>query len=276
MKKRLEEILGYDLTQEQWEQINSLETTQPQTRYDLTYKKFNHLTVIAKGPNYISKGGHSSSQWWCICDCPEHNIILVRTSNLTSNNTKSCGCYNDQKRRERIQKAIDACKLDLTNKFFGELQALEPTEKRNGNSIVWKCLCSCGRIHYVAANQLNSGRIESCGCKTESKGVRKIKKILEENNISYTTEQTFPDCKFKDSNAFARFDFYIDNKILVEFDGIQHFKERDSNFFRDSLQKRQEHDEYKNQWCKEHNIPLVRISYQELDNITLDLILGKK
>lgn len=276
MKKNLEQILGYELSQEQWEYICNLEFTEIKNGYDLTYKKFNHLTVLGKGPGHTALGGHKTSQWWCICDCPCHNIILVRTSNLTSNNTKSCGCQNNQKRKERIKKAVEACKLDLTNKIFGELTALEPTEQRIGNSIVWKCQCSCGKIYYAPANQLNAKRIESCGCVLDSKGVKKIKKILDENNISYTTEQTFPDCKFEDTNASARFDFFIENKILVEFDGIQHFYERDTNYFKDSLKKRQAHDEYKNQWCKNHNIPLIRISYKDLDNITLDLLLGDK
>lgn len=32
----------------------------------------------------------------------------------------------------------------------------------------------------------------------------------------------------------------------------------------------------KNEWAKEHNIPLVRIPYWERDKITLDMILGDK
>lgn len=112
-----------------------------------------------------------------------------------------------------------ASRLDLTNCIFGELIAKKPTEKRKGNSVVWECLCSCGRAHYAAANELRAGRIISCGHITESKGVRKIKKILDENNISYTTEKTFLDCKFPDTNKVARFDFYINNSLLLEYDG---------------------------------------------------------
>ena len=38
--------------------------------------KFNHLTVIAKGPSYISPKGAKQSRWWCECDCDEKNIVL--------------------------------------------------------------------------------------------------------------------------------------------------------------------------------------------------------
>lgn len=236
--------------------------------------QFNHLTVIAKGPTYISPKGAKQSRWWCICDCDEQNIILVRRNNLVSGNTKSCGCQNTQSRKNNIKKASEASKVDLTNKVFGELIAICPTSERKRNSVVWECKCSCGRTHYVAANELNAHRIESCGCLKESKGVRLIKELLNKNNIPYVTEKTFDNCKFINTNQCARFDFYIDNKFLLEFDGIQHFKECDTNYFRDSLEDRQKHDQYKNEWCKNNNIPLKRIPYTALDTLTLDSILG--
>lgn len=239
-------------------------------------KKFNHLTVIKKGESYISPNGHKSSQWWCECDCEEKKIILVRRNNLVNGNTKSCGCLNQEKRKENLKKAVEKCKNDLVNQQFGELIALQPTEERKNGSVVWKCLCSCGNEHYVAANDLKAHRIESCGCNLDSKGVRKIKKILNENNIPYVVEKTFFDCKFEDTNCLARFDFYIDNDFLLEYDGEQHYKESLNNYFKDSLEKRKNHDEYKNNYCKKNNIPLKRIPYTDINNISLENIMGDK
>lgn len=31
----------------------------------------------------------------------------------------------------------------------------------------------------------------------------------------------------------------------------------------------QEHDSFKNKWCKENHIPLIRIPYTQLDEMTL-------
>lgn len=55
--------------------------------YHLEGKKFNMLTVI-------EKDGHMGKKvlWKCICECG--NYTHVSTNDLTSNNTKSCGCYN--------------------------------------------------------------------------------------------------------------------------------------------------------------------------------------
>lgn len=94
------------------------------------------------------------------------------------------------------------------------------------------------------------------------------------NNIPYITEKTFNTCKFTDTKALARFDFYINNSFLLEFDGIQHFQ--NNEYFKDSLEKRQKHDNFKNEWCKCNNICLKRIPYTALPNLTIEDIMGNK
>lgn len=177
---------------------------------------------------------------------------------------------------QNIKKATEACKLNLTNKTFGELLVLEPTSERKNNSVIWKCQCSCGKIHYAPANELNAYRILSCGHLQESYGATKIQKLLIDNDIPFVKEKTFPTCRFSDSNAYARFDFWVNDEFLIEFDGIQHFREQDNKFFRDSLEKRQEHDNFKNNWCHKNGIPLKRIPYTDQNILTFDMIMGDK
>lgn len=273
----IEKKLNCKLSNEKVNEIASLEEiSMDRIRKDLTGQQYERLLVLGRGPSYISPGGVKQTQWWCICSCEEHNIVLVRVSNLTSHNSKSCGCLNIEKAKERIIKVGKNSAKDLTNQHFGEFIALSPTEERRNHSVVWRCLCSCGKIHYVSAHDLLNNRINSCGHNKESKGVRKIKILLNDNNINYLTEKTFPTCKFPDTDGSARFDFYLpDYNLLIEYDGEQHFQERDPNFFRDSLEKRQAHDLFKTQWCKENNIPLIRFSYLEVDSISLEAIKEK-
>ena len=68
----------------------------------------------------------------------------------------------------------------------------------------------------------------------------------------------------------ARFDFYVNNQYLIEFDGIQHFS---PTFGEDILSKTQEHDIYKNNWCKANDIPLIRINYLQLENLKIEDII---
>ena len=54
---------------------------------------------------------------------------------------------------------------DLSGQVFGLLTAIEPTEKREKGSVVWKCKCQCGNEIDVASGSLKRGVIYSCGCK---------------------------------------------------------------------------------------------------------------
>ena len=84
-------------------------------------------------------------------------------------------------------------------------------------------------------------------------------------------KKKFNDCRFLDTNNYARFDFFINNQYLLEFDGIQHFESFGYGWFTsEAHQKIIEHDNFKNQWCKEHNIPLIRIPYTHLKRLCLE------
>ena len=91
----------------------------------------------------------------------------------------------------------------------------------------------------------------------------KIAEILDEANIEYEIEKTFSSCKDKKELPF---DFYINNSYLIEYDGEQHF---DKNSIFD-YEYTHNHDLIKTKWCKDNNIPLIRIPYTHYDNLTLE------
>lgn len=60
-------------------------------------------------------------------------------------------------------------KADLTGQRFGRLRVLSETDMRDGSSVIWRCLCDCGRTVYVPArNILHRGTV-SCGCNRREK-----------------------------------------------------------------------------------------------------------
>lgn len=126
---------------------------------DLTGRRFGRLTAVErtgekKGSNYV---------WRCCCDCGGE--ALVPASLLLKGNTRSCGCLREENRRAGT---------DLTGQRFGRLVAVEPVQQRSGGSVVWKCLCDCGREKEYAAKTLTSGRALSCGClKRENDSLQK-------------------------------------------------------------------------------------------------------
>lgn len=213
---------------------------------DLTGQQFGRLKVLS-----LNRIENHNSIWNCECECG--NTINVIGSNLTSGGTTSCGC-------SRIK--------DLTGQQFGLLTAIRPLKERNVSSVMWECKCKCGNIIKVSSNNLVQGFTSSCGC-LNSKGEAKISQILKEYNILFEQQKTFNTCRFLDTNALARFDFYLpEQNVLIEYDGKQHF-DYDENGWntKDNFIKTQQHDQFKNQWCKENNIPLIRIPYLYFNNI---------
>lgn len=236
---------------------------------NLIGQKFNKLTVI-DGPVIKNK----KTFWLCQCECG--NTKLARADQLKSGATKSCGCF-------KLSALTDYNKsnrpVDLTNKRSGKLTALEPTNQRSADGrIIWKCICDCGNVVYVDTHTFQEQKRQSCGCLI-SKGESKIYDLLSEANIPFETQKTFPDCRFPDTNYFARFDFYVNNQYLIEYDGQQHFYYNNTPYSwntKQNFEKVKEHDEFKTRWCEEHKIPLIRISYLQLEELQLEDILYKE
>lgn len=101
---------------------------------------------------------------------------------------------------------------------------------------------------------------------TNSKGIQRIKKYLESKDIKYEQEKKFGACVF--NGYHLPFDIYlIDLNILIEFDGIQHFKPVEIFGGEERFKRCQENDKFKNKFAEENNIKLIRISYKEIDSI---------
>lgn len=159
--------------------------------------------------------------------------------------------------------------IDMTNQIFGKWTVLYKTDKRSANGgIYWHCKCECGNEKDILGQSLRTGKSLSCGNHSNiSKGNVKIAEILDENGIEYELEKKFATCKDK---TYLPFDFYVDNKYLIEYDGEQHF---DKNSIFD-YEYTHRHDLIKSEWCKNNNISLIRIPYTHYDNLCIkDLLL---
>ena len=80
------------------------------------------------------------------------------------------------------------------------------------------------------------------------------------------------------NNGYCKFDFCIynsENQIqrIVEFDGEFHYDINNGIWNSETVKQ---NDIIKNNFCKNNNIPLVRIPYWERNKITLDMIMGEQ
>ena len=64
--------------------------------------------------------------------------------------------------------------------------------------------------------------------------------------------------------------------MLIEYDGQQHFMPVSIFKGDDGYLETQKHDKIKNDYCKQHNIPLIRLPYYLTNNEILQTILSIK
>lgn len=225
--------------------------------------KYGKLTVIS----FYQKNIDRHYIWTCKCDCG--NIENIEGTRLRSREKNQC---NECSRKEHIPQYIDE-----TNNIYGALKVIKYDEnKSHSKNAYWICQCQCGNIISVSGIKLRNGQI-SCGC-LKSKGEFKINQLLTENNFYYKTQIKFSNCINPKTNKELPFDFgvYKDKnktelKYLIEYDGQQHFdyKNRWYNTEED-FKEQQERDKIKDKYCKDNNIPLIRISYNQYDSLTIE------
>lgn len=233
------------------------------SRIDITNQTFGKLTALY--PIGSSKRGII---WHCACSCG--NTKDTYTTLLRSKRVQSCGCLEKEKWKETQEKVHKV--KDLTGQHFGKLTVIKQANDKNYKKVMWECYCDCGNSCIIPSDSLLNKGTQSCGC-LKSKGEEIIAKMLRENNVSFEQQKTFESCRFPDTNALARFDFYVEDKYIIEYDGVQHFEYTGGWNTEHHLKITQEHDSYKNQWCKDNNIPIIRIPYSKLNYLTIDNLL---
>lgn len=238
----------------------------------VTFDGFKALTRVKP----LSSNAGRNAHWLCLCDCGNY---FVSSSNLLNNGScKSCGCLQKKiaaKTLSNYQQSIKGKpKTDYIGYQSGKLTVISFSHIDKNRHSVWNCKCECGNIISVASPELASKETKSCGCLKQSYGSYKIEQVLQENNIIFEKEKTFEHCRFPDTNALAKFDFFINGK-LIEFDGKQHYEYVGGYFTLEDFYKLQQRDLFKNQWCKDNNIELIRIPYYDEEKISLNYLKEK-
>lgn len=98
-----------------------------------------------------------------------------------------------------------------------------------------------------------------------SKGEFAIANFLKENNVSFYRNFFFKEFTVNKKLKLLFFDFYlIYYNACIEFDGEQHYTRTFNGI---KMKNSEANDFMKNAFCKKNNIPLLRIKYNQFDNI---------
>lgn len=110
-----------------------------------------------------------------------------------------------------------------------------------------------------------------------------IRKHLDELNIKYVKQYYFDDLRSPITGWLLKYDVAVLNEddaisFIIEYDGEQHEYgcrfSPDQQINEEKFKRTQLYDKLKNEYCKEHNIDLVRISFRDKDKL-IDIIDNK-
>lgn len=160
------------------------------------------------------------------------------------------------------------------------------SKEYKGSKDKLKIKCSCGEYFNVSFSKFKSGQIKCKTCTgTKSRGEHRVENFLLKKQISYKNQYWFRNLRSsikKERSRVLCFDFAITNKrglleCLIEFDGGQHYQSIKYFGGQKAFERQQQNDQIKNQYCKDNNIPLIRIPYYHFDYIEdiLEYELGK-
>lgn len=124
----------------------------------------------------------------------------------------------------------------------------------------------CNRSWMVTPNNLLNRKTKCPHCSLKNKksiGILKIFNFLNENKVLYKKEISFKTCKNK---RLLKFDIFIpERNLLIEYDGIQHFKNWNNL---NTLTNTRKLDIIKNKWVLKNKISLLRIDDSNISNIS--------
>ncbi len=186
--------------------------------------------------------------------CPEHGVFEQRVDgHLIGIGCKKC---SDKSYIIGPDKFIENSNKKHDNKYD---YSLIYDDYVNQNSKI-KIICPKHGIFEQFAHNHSSGN--GCSiCKRDSKGQKMVRRYLKNINIHFSEQKIFKKCIYK---KYLFFDFYLpEYNCCVEYDGIQHFEPVEYFGGENVFNETKIRDNIKNEYCKNNNIHLIRISYKE-------------
>lgn len=204
------------------------------------------------------------------------HIYEVRSGNFIHGGRRCPPCMELQ-RAEKKKNSDKDINQRLIDKYGGKILLSGAYAGYNERS---KFICTdCDSVFITSVSSLlNENVINGCPeCSKGSSGEERIKSFLTDKGIRFKSQYVFPDLRHKHP---LRFDFAILKegellpKLLIEFDGRQHFEPVDFFGGVESFELTKVRDFLKDAYCRENDLKLLRIPYWEYKQI--ENILSKE
>lgn len=203
------------------------------------------------------------------CNIKYHSRILVQDTNgyrsLMAPNSIMRGS-SFERFSVRNPYTIDNIRIFAFNKGW---DCIVYNQEYKGDKIPLKFMCACGNDFYVDINHFVDGKYQCNECRLRQSAIAaKVELWLNQNHIVYSKEKKFDDCKNKKPLPF---DFYLDDfNACIEVDGVGHYRPvafgGRKEEAQDIYEQRVQNDLIKTEYCKNNNIPLLRLPFWIIEN----------
>lgn len=203
------------------------------------------------------------------CNIKYHSRILVQDTkgyrSLMAPNSIMRGS-SFERFSVRNPYTIDNIRIFAFNKGW---DCIVYNQEYKGDKIPLKFMCACGNDFYVDINHFVDGKYQCNECRLRQSAIAaKVELWLNQNHIVYSKEKKFDDCKNKKPLPF---DFYLDDfNACIEVDGVGHYRPvafgGRKEEAQDIYEQRVQNDLIKTEYCKNNNIPLLRLPFWIIEN----------
>lgn len=221
----------------------------------MTQERFIEIAKSVHKDKYdYSKTKYISSNSKITVICPKHGEFQ-QTANA---HLYSKGCYLCG--RDNLKYTLDEYIEKVTAIHKGRYTYDKVIYKNIKEKITITCSVH-GDFDQKASTHLRGSGCKKCWI---SKGELAIETFLIEKGINHYREYILPDFV----NKF-RFDFYIpENRLLIEFQGIQHYEPIDFYGGIDALEYIKENDRLKKIMAKNFNYKLIEVNYKTFESMS--------
>lgn len=193
--------------------------------------------------------------------CPVHGMFEQMPSmHLKGQGCPKCGTEATKKQKKMSEKEFES-KASESHNFKYDYSLVKFSNLHEKIKIV----CPIhGLFEQEANNHLRGQGCPECSKENgKSIGCKKIEKFLHDHQLKFETEKKFDGCKGKRNKL--PFDYFvIDEKLLVEYDGSQHYFPK---FGKKSFEELKINDKIKDEFCEKNGIRLLRIKYNQNNDI---------
>lgn len=237
----------------------------------LTTEEFIEKAKEIHGDRYIyDKVVYDGNKTKVCIICREHGEFWITPNNHLKGG--GCGkCADIQNARRKIRKAKNKFIEDCT-KIHNNKYDYSKTIYKSADDYIDIICPKHGLFRQIAKVHKEGHGCPSC---KRSLGEEKVSEFLNKNNFVFLQQYNIPNEYTFCNRKTLRVDFFIPNfNIIIEYNGLQHYTDIDYFGGEKRFLEQKERDTSLRQYCKEHNIKLIEISYKDYDNI--EDILKKK